>query len=44
MIIHESTEILDKNIMFFSPSTINNKSTCFSLQHFFDTYIGHFHS
>ena len=29
MIMHESIEIIYKNIVFFSPSPINNKSTCF---------------
>ena len=39
MIIYESIEInqsIDKNILFFfSPSPINNKTTCFSSQHLF---------
>ena len=36
MIMHESIEIIDKYIVFFSPNPINNKSKWFSLQHCFD--------
>ena len=40
MIIHEFIKIIAfiENIVFFS-SVINNKATCFSLQHFFDTRL-----
>ena len=40
MIIHESIEIIDKNMCIFYPSPIiNKKSTCFSTEYFFDTEI-----
>ena len=42
MIINESIEIIDKNIVFFCPSPINNKSICVSLHHYFDTQIEYF--
>ena len=42
MIINECIEISDKNIVFLSPSPINNKSTCLSSQYFFNTWIFYF--